>query len=114
MKSEDSQRDQMLMLLKSVIMETLGNLPVNVYLFGSWARGEEKRTSDIDVGILPNEELSTAKWVELLDRIEESLVPYNVDMVDLSRANPVILEKVKREGIVWKDCSKDSSLQTKH
>ena len=102
------------MLLKTIVLNTLSDVPVNVYLFGSWARKEEKRTSDIDIGLKPLGNLSTLKWVELREQIDESLLPYKVDLVDLSKANQAIIEKVEREGIVWRDCSNGSSSQIKH
>ncbi|GGB36086.1 nucleotidyltransferase domain-containing protein [Virgibacillus dakarensis] len=105
-------RDQTLMHLKNIINTTLKDTPANVYLFGSWARMEEKRTSDIDVALQSQEEIPTIKLVELRERIEESTLPYRVDLVDLSKANPDIVKKVKREGIQWKDCSNESKSQT--
>lgn len=98
-----SQRDQTLMCLKSIILKTLNDISVNVFLFGSWARKEEKRTSDIDIAIQSKEEIPLAIWVELRELIEESSLPYNVDLIDLSKVNNVLIEKVKKEGILWKD-----------
>jgi predicted nucleotidyltransferase len=113
-KSSQSQRDQMLNILKNIIIDTLCDVPVNVYLFGSWARKEEKKTSDIDIALQSAEEIPVDKWVELREKIEESILPYKVDLVDLSKASPAIIEKVRREGILWRDYWNDSSLQTKH
>jgi predicted nucleotidyltransferase len=109
-----SERDRILMLLKDIILDTLDDVSAKVYLFGSWAREEEKRTSNIDIGLLSKEEIPIAKWVELRERIEESYLPYRVDLVDLSKANSVLVEKVKSEGIIWRDYTNDSSSQTKH
>jgi predicted nucleotidyltransferase len=108
-----SERDRILMLLKEIVLDTLDDVSTKVYLFGSWAREEEKRTSDIDIGLLSKEDIPIRKWVELRERIEESCLPYRVDVVDLSKANTVLVEKVKREGILWRDYTNDSSSQTK-
>jgi uncharacterized protein len=113
-ETKRTQREQILIQLKDMIIETLSDVPVNVYLFGSWARNEEKRTSDIDIGLQSRVEIPIEKWVELRERIEESSIPYRVDLVDLSKANSFLVDKVKSEGILWRDYSNDSSSQTKH
>lgn len=38
---------------RRIVLKCLGTHPVRVYLFGSRARGEEGRASDIDIAILP-------------------------------------------------------------
>ncbi|WP_145523927.1 nucleotidyltransferase family protein [Virgibacillus sp. SK37] len=114
MKSDIQKRDQILLQLKQIVLETLKDVPVSIYLFGSWARNEEKRTSDIDIALRPQKEIPMKEWVELRERIEESTVPYKVDLVDLSKANSNIVEKVGKEGIVWRDCSNDLRAQTGH
>ena len=106
-----SKRDQILLQLRQIVLETLKNIPVSIYLFGSWARNEEKQTSDIDVALHSQKEIPIEKWVELRERIEESTLPYNVDLVDLSKANSMIVEKVEKEGIVWRDCTNDLRVQ---
>lgn len=37
----ETQRNQTLNQLKNIVNDSLQNIPVNVYLFGSWARKEE-------------------------------------------------------------------------
>ncbi|CCQ93685.1 conserved hypothetical protein [[Clostridium] ultunense Esp] len=37
----------------------------------------------------------------LRERIEESPIPYRVDLVDLSKAEDSFREKVMKEGISW-------------
>jgi predicted nucleotidyltransferase len=100
-------RNKVLNQLKQIIDDTLMDCEINVYLFGSWARKEEKQTSDIDIALWAKEEIPIEKWVALNERIEESTVPYKVDLVNLSKAAPVFREKVESEGIVWTDCWKD-------
>ena len=47
----EMSRDQILELVKQTVLRALADKPAAVYLFGSFARGEEKPTSDIDVAI---------------------------------------------------------------
>ncbi|WP_449355549.1 type VII toxin-antitoxin system MntA family adenylyltransferase antitoxin [Virgibacillus natechei] len=103
MKFQSQKREETLLQLKNILIKTLEQVPANIYLFGSWARNEEKRTSDIDIAIQSAEKIPTKIWVELREKIEESTLPYHVDLVDLSKANIDLVEKVMREGILWRD-----------
>ncbi|WP_203248915.1 nucleotidyltransferase family protein [Sporosarcina beigongshangi] len=96
-------RGQILNELKNIINQTLFNEDVKVYLFGSWARNEEKQSSDIDIAVESYYQLSPSKWLELHDWIEESIIPYNVDIVNLEDASSALIQNVKSEGVVWKD-----------
>ncbi|WP_430788560.1 nucleotidyltransferase family protein [Virgibacillus flavescens] len=44
-------RKQILEQLRLILNEQLGKEKACVYLFGSWARHEEKHSSDIDIAI---------------------------------------------------------------
>ncbi len=68
---------------------------------GSWARGTPARTSDIDVAVLPLGPLPIGLLAEIRDRLEESLVIYRVDLVDLSETSPEFRERVLQEGVAW-------------
>ncbi len=76
-----------------------------VLLFGSWARGDATRLSDIDIAIDPLEPLleplPPGLLGELREAIEESRVPYRVDLVDLGAATTAFRARVLSEAIVW-------------
>lgn len=72
------------------------------YLFGSWARQEEKHSSDIDIVIESQSLISPFKWNKLIEQIEESTIPYKVDVVDLHDAKEALVQQVKEEEILWK------------
>ncbi|MFG6150338.1 type VII toxin-antitoxin system MntA family adenylyltransferase antitoxin [Halobacillus sp. B23F22_1] len=99
-------REQILEQLKSILNEQLGE-KARVYLFGSWARQEEKHSSDIDIAIETDSPISPFKWNKLIEQIEESTIPYRVDVVDLRDANEALVQQVKEEGILWKDYAND-------
>jgi hypothetical protein len=73
------------------------------HLYGSWARREEKRTSDIDIAIWCEHELPAGMLTNIRFAFEESTIPYRVDVVDWSRLDQPIKDKVLSEGIIWKD-----------
>jgi predicted nucleotidyltransferase len=72
-----------------------------VYLFGSCARGEVWHGSDIDVAIDPDEDLPRSVMIGIRDALEESTVPYFVDVVGLKKADEQFKARVKAEGVLW-------------
>ena len=54
------------------------------FIFGSWAIGDNRRFSDIDIGIESKRKLSFHLIARLQEDFEESNLPYTVDVVDFS------------------------------
>ena len=88
--------------VKRIVLDRLAGHPARVYLFGSCARGDVNRFSDIDVAIEPLEPLPSAMIAYIADDLEESTVPYFVDVVDLSTAKPEFRERIMKDAVVWK------------
>jgi len=88
--------------VREIIFQVLEDRDVRVYLFGSSVTGRVRRSSDIDIAIDPLRALPSALLAELRERLEESDVPYDVDIVDLSAASPEIRASVEREGARWR------------
>jgi len=70
-----------------------------VYLFGSYAKGTAREGSDVDIAVLGESSLREKMVRAKLD-IEDSLLPFKVDLVDLSQS-PYLKKIVLEEGIVW-------------
>jgi uncharacterized protein len=103
MPAMNRTRRQALEELRRMVLDALGEYEAEVWLFGSCARGDIMQHSDIDVGILPRADLPDRFFSELGEAVEESSIPYDVDLVDLRRAAPTLLEEVRREGVKWRD-----------
>jgi len=101
------QRQDILDYLKKIVLEILDGYEVKVYLFGSWAKQKEKRTSDIDVGVWFKNG-SDNVLVDLRQAVEDSEIPYKVEIVDLNCVGEYFFKKVEDEGILWKDYTKES------
>jgi len=71
--------------LKKFLKEFFKNDNVKVYLFGSRARGDFRKYSDIDIAVESDNDLRD-KIIELKEILEESNLIYKVDIVDLKRA----------------------------
>ena len=93
--------ERYLAAVRRIVLETLGDHPANVYLYGSHARGDTWRFSDVDVAIDPEVPLPSALLLDMCEALEESTVPYHVDVVDLSRVDAEFRDKVRAEGKLW-------------
>jgi predicted nucleotidyltransferase len=89
--------------LRRMVLDILGEHDAAVWLFGSCARGDARHYSDIDVAIMPWENLPHGFFAELEDAIEESTIPYDVDLVDLREANPALIAQIRAEGVPWRN-----------
>jgi len=70
-----------------------------IYLFGSRARGDNSFYSDFDIALESDEDLG-GKIAEFKYFLEESNIPYKVDIVELKKA-PYLKEVIEKEGILW-------------
>lgn len=81
------------------------------YVFGSCARGEERATSDVDVGLVLDE---AGRREDIAERLERGL-GRSVDVVDLRRASPLLLREVLRDGVavVFRDELERAEFETR-
>jgi len=104
MESKTAVYESSLELLKSLIKDVFKGEHVTVVLFGSRARGDNLETSDMDIGILPGKDMNKDKITLFREKIENSNVPYKVDLIDLSQTSKEFTDKVLKEGILlWKN-----------
>lgn len=101
MTERSMERARILDSVQAVVTEALHGLPVRVFLFGSWARGEERPASDIDVAVEPLTDLPRGTLARLRETLEEAPIPYRVDLVDLSSADKALHDRIHQEGIPW-------------
>src|SRR5689334_22239655 len=102
MTGMNAVRERAIRELRRMVLDALGDRQAEIWLFGSCARGDVRQHSDIDIAILPRDPLPAGFFAELAADIEDSPIPYDVDLVDLRRADPALAEEVRREGIKWR------------
>ena len=85
--------------LRAFLKEYFKGRDVAVYLFGSRAKNKESIYSDIDIAIETEEDIKK-DIVFIKDFLEESLLPYKVDLVDL-KACPYLKESIKDSAKRW-------------
>jgi hypothetical protein len=73
--------------LRRMVLDALGEHDAAVWLFGPCAR----------------DNLLSGFFGELDADIEESTIPYDVDLVDLRNADPVLIAEILHEGIPWRE-----------
>lgn len=82
------------------ILKSLLPSDSRVYVFGSRAKGQVKRSSDLDLAIDLGRPLTRAETLTLADAFEESDLPFRVDVVDLSIASGTMRKTILNEGLL--------------
>lgn len=102
-QESDSFPASILTEVRRIANEALAGKEVTVYLFGSWARGEATSCSDIDLAVESRTPLPPGTLARLREQLEESHIPYRVDVVDLQKTDAAFRQRVLKEGIPWSD-----------
>jgi uncharacterized protein len=72
---------------------------IGIYLYGSRAHGDNRWNSDYDLWI--DSEVSAKKMRELSEELEESFVPFRVEIVTTPQLTGRFGERVKQEARPW-------------
>ncbi|HHE65270.1 MAG TPA: nucleotidyltransferase domain-containing protein, partial [Bacteroidetes bacterium] len=80
-KSSETYYNRILKNIKTFVLEVFKDEDVKIILFGSRARGDFHRCSDIDIGIVPKNKYDKRKLILLRENLEEMNMPYKVDVV---------------------------------
>jgi predicted nucleotidyltransferase len=97
----NQNRGHILEQVHQIACEHLHGDNATLYLFGSWARKEEQKSSDIDLGIYYETPLPTGTMARLRSAYEDSNIPYRVELVDLTETSESFRNKVMEEGDKW-------------
>ncbi len=86
--------------IKEIIFHFLDPKEHQVFIFGSRAVGKAKKYSDYDIGIWGKKPLPSSIKVLIEEALEESNLPYKIDIVDFSLTSSdfkkVSLSKIKK------------------
>jgi len=71
---------------------------LSIVLFGSRARGTERKYSDVDLGIISKDILSLNQWSDIRNIVDAKAedLPFMIDVVDLKRADQKFLDSAKQ------------------
>jgi hypothetical protein len=98
-----SCEDPYLEEIRQIISGSLEGYGARVYLFGSRASQNASTGSDCDVGIYTKQRLAPGILSSIREQLEESTIPYQVEIVDLSETSREFAAKVEQEGTLWHD-----------
>ncbi|ADI14980.1 type VII toxin-antitoxin system MntA family adenylyltransferase antitoxin [Truepera radiovictrix] len=92
--------------VRRIILAGLAGCPARVYLFGSRASGQARSASDIDVAVWPLAPLPEGTLAAIREALEETTIPYTIDLVDLRDADASFRARVIAEGVPWHEPSR--------
>lgn len=90
-------------IVKTLVIKVLKDFKCKVFLFGSRAIDKHKQGADFDIGIegLTKQNFLKIKY-EILEQIEESIVPYNVDIINFEEVDSAFKHAAYKEIDIWK------------
>lgn len=88
---------------RRIVLAGLGAQRARVFLFGSRARGNARPTSDIDIALIADEPLAADTLANIREALEESSIPYVVDVVDLSTVDETFRHHALTGAVQWND-----------
>jgi predicted nucleotidyltransferase len=90
-------------IVKNIVLNETKNIDCQIFLFGSRVDGSARFGSDIDIGIKGlTKELFDKIRSRILLKIEESIVPHDVDIVNFEIANKDYRINAERKQEIWK------------
>ena len=96
-----SGRERDLEIARQIVASLLPLGHADVYLFGSSARGDARRFSDLDIGILPRRPLPPAMISTLREALAESSMLIDADIVDLAETGDEFRTAALRDAQPW-------------
>lgn len=78
-----------------IITDILQKYPYHFYVYGSRARGDSGKSSDLDLCFFDNIPNNMRFAIE--EDFEKSKLPYTVDLLDLNKCDPSFLQIIKKD-----------------
>jgi predicted nucleotidyltransferase len=94
------RRKEIIYWLKEVLDKNLSGISYNAFIFGSQANKASLTRSDIDIGIMTDEKLTSQQLSKINADIEELPMLYKIDLVNFNEVDSgfksVALKNVER------------------
>ncbi|MBC7744372.1 MAG: nucleotidyltransferase domain-containing protein [Flavobacterium sp.] len=88
-------------IIREIVLKKVPSDKYAIFLFGSRAVGNAYQISDIDIGFLGDSDLPVMLRAEIENAIEESIVPFHVDLRDFNQVDSSFREEALKKIIVW-------------
>ncbi len=92
-----------LLKLRQMLLEALKGEQVRIVLFGSRTKPNPRPGADVDIGIIPKGRWNSSKLTLLREKLENSNIPYKVDLVDLDQTSKTFQKQALKEFVIWKN-----------
>jgi predicted nucleotidyltransferase len=96
-------------IVKQIVLKHVPKNEFAVFLFGSRAASNSNSLSDIDVGIMGTKPLPTVIMADLDSDLEESSVPFKIDLIDFYQVDQVFKDEALSSIQIW-NCPKNIKL----
>lgn len=90
---------------KRIVLSRVNDKNISVFLFGSRAKGSGEGHADIDIGFLSKKEIDPRLLRKISDDLEESRVPFHVDLIDFSKVQDKFKKAAMKEVIWWQEAN---------
>jgi predicted nucleotidyltransferase len=85
--------------LEAIFRQLATDQRYKVVVFGSRATGKARKYSDVDVALIGNRPVPGRTAALLNEALDESPLPYTVDVVDFSLAGDAMRSEIERNGL---------------
>lgn len=89
--------DKYIRLIKETFADKLSNHNYLIYIFGSRARGDNSKYSDVDIAFKGNKKLTLRELSQLQLNFEFSDLPYKVDIIDLNSCSSDFIQIIQND-----------------
>ncbi len=93
--------DKYVNLCRKLILNNIDTNQYAVFLFGSRAYKIHGARTDIDIGIFGNDAIPNKVISELREILENSIIPYRIDIVDFAKVDQNFKEIAFKKIIIW-------------
>ncbi|MBU2592626.1 MAG: nucleotidyltransferase domain-containing protein [Patescibacteria group bacterium] len=83
--------------IKTAVRKYLGDSSYRIFLFGSRATGENRKMSDVDLGILGKKSIPSFVKVKIEEELENSEIPFKIDLVDFKKVSTSFRETAMKK-----------------
>lgn len=87
--------------IKTIIQDVLINPSIEIILYGSRATQTARLSSDYDIALKSRQPISQTKLSLIREKLEESNIPYKIDLVDYALVSSELQANIDKDGTVW-------------
>jgi uncharacterized protein len=88
--------------VKEILLKEFEYTDVKIIFFGSRLQGNANHNSDIDIAIWSTDSNVSLILAKIRLKLENSNIPFKVDLVDLNTVSKEFKNKVFQEGVFWR------------